>query len=96
MTIRILLLRYVQVLVVTKQLFLLPTFTDYTKVLLSAIIGNIKYGIRPIGIGGYKELIMSINGDGAYGMLKFESGVHRGKEFQKLRPVEEFTRQLQR
>ena len=31
----------------------------------------------PIGIGGYKELIMSINGDGAYGMLKFESGVHR-------------------
>ena len=31
----------------------------------------------PIGIGGYKELIMSINGDGAYGALKFESGVHR-------------------
>ena len=32
---------------------------------------------NPIGIGGYKELIMSISGDGAYGMLKFESGVHR-------------------
>ena len=31
----------------------------------------------PIGIGGYKELIMSINGEGAYGSLKFESGVHR-------------------
>ena len=31
----------------------------------------------PIGIGGYKELIMSINGEGAYGALKFESGVHR-------------------
>ena len=30
-----------------------------------------------IGIGGYKELIMSINGEGAYGALKFESGVHR-------------------
>ena len=30
-----------------------------------------------IGIGGYKELIMSINGDGAYGKLKYESGVHR-------------------
>ena len=42
MTIRILLLRYVQVLVVMKQLFLLPTFTDYTQGLLSAIIGNIK------------------------------------------------------
>ena len=32
---------------------------------------------NPIGIGGYKEIIMSISGDGAYGMLKFESGVHR-------------------
>ena len=30
-----------------------------------------------IGIGGFKELIMSINGEGAYGSLKFESGVHR-------------------
>ena len=30
-----------------------------------------------IGIGGFKELIMSINGEGAYGALKFESGVHR-------------------
>ncbi len=27
--------------------------------------------------GGYKEVISSISGDGAYGMLKFESGVHR-------------------
>jgi len=32
---------------------------------------------NPIGIGGYKELVMSISGNGAYGMLKFESGVHR-------------------
>ena len=30
-----------------------------------------------IGIGGFKELIMSINGEGAYGALKFESGGHR-------------------
>jgi len=30
-----------------------------------------------IGIGGFKELIMSVNGEGAYGALKFESGVHR-------------------
>jgi len=27
--------------------------------------------------GGYKEVISSISGDGAYGLLKFESGVHR-------------------
>ena len=37
----------------------------------------------PISIGGYKELIMSINGDGAYGALKFESGVHRVQEVPK-------------
>lgn len=28
-------------------------------------------------LGGYKEVIFSIAGDGAYGALKFESGVHR-------------------
>lgn len=27
--------------------------------------------------GGYKEIICSVSGDGAYGLLKFESGVHR-------------------
>jgi peptide chain release factor 1 len=27
--------------------------------------------------GGYKEVICSVAGDGAYGLLKFESGVHR-------------------
>ncbi len=27
--------------------------------------------------GGYKEVISSITGDGAYGLMKFESGVHR-------------------
>jgi len=29
------------------------------------------------GIGGYKEVIFSITGKGAYGLMKFESGVHR-------------------
>ena len=29
------------------------------------------------GIGGIKEAIISINGKGAFGMLKYESGVHR-------------------
>ena len=27
--------------------------------------------------GGYKQLIMKVNGDGAYGFMKFESGGHR-------------------
>ncbi len=28
-------------------------------------------------MGGYKEIIFDVKGDGAYGILKFESGVHR-------------------
>lgn len=31
----------------------------------------------PTGIGGYKEIIFSVNGQGAYSRLKFESGAHR-------------------
>lgn len=29
------------------------------------------------GLGGYKEISFSVNGDGAYSRFKFESGVHR-------------------
>ncbi|HEU5087466.1 MAG TPA: peptide chain release factor-like protein, partial [Roseiflexaceae bacterium] len=29
------------------------------------------------GIGGYKEIIFEINGDGAYSRMKYEGGVHR-------------------
>ena len=29
------------------------------------------------GIGGFKEVIVALEGKGAYGMLKYESGVHR-------------------
>ncbi|MFH1699350.1 MAG: peptide chain release factor 1 [Candidatus Zixiibacteriota bacterium] len=32
---------------------------------------------NPTGIGGLKEIIFGINGDNAYSLLKFESGVHR-------------------
>ncbi len=28
-------------------------------------------------MGGYKEVVFNVNGEGAYGILKFESGVHR-------------------
>jgi peptide chain release factor 1 len=31
----------------------------------------------PSDVGGYKEIIFEITGDGAYGWLKYESGVHR-------------------
>ena len=38
--------------------------------------------IEPVDVaegtsGGYKEIIFNVNGDDVYGMLKFESGVHR-------------------
>ncbi|MCL5406326.1 MAG: peptide chain release factor 1 [Deltaproteobacteria bacterium] len=32
---------------------------------------------NPTGIGGFKEIIASVNGKGAYSRLKFERGVHR-------------------
>ncbi len=32
---------------------------------------------NPTELGGYKEVIFSIDGDGAYSRFKFESGVHR-------------------
>jgi len=32
---------------------------------------------NPTGIGGFKEVIVSISGDTAYSRLKYESGVHR-------------------
>lgn len=31
----------------------------------------------PSEVGGYKEIIFEVKGDGAYGWLKYESGVHR-------------------
>lgn len=32
---------------------------------------------NPTGLGGYKEIIFAINGQGAYSKLKFENGAHR-------------------
>ena len=32
---------------------------------------------NPTGLGGFKEVVFMVKGDGAYSQLKFESGVHR-------------------
>jgi len=32
---------------------------------------------NPTGLGGFKEIILSVKGKGVYGMLKYEGGVHR-------------------
>lgn len=33
--------------------------------------------LSEVGVGGVKEAVMAIRGEGIYGMLKYESGVHR-------------------
>ncbi len=34
-------------------------------------------------VGGYKEIVMSVKGDGVYGVMKYESGVHRVQRIPK-------------
>jgi peptide chain release factor 1 len=34
-------------------------------------------GSSPTGVGGFKEIIFAVEGNGSYGKLKYESGVHR-------------------
>ena len=34
-------------------------------------------GSNPTGLGGFKEIIFSVEGDKVYKNLKYESGVHR-------------------
>ncbi len=38
---------------------------------------------NPTGVGGFKEIIFSVEGEGAYGNLKYESGVHRVQRIPK-------------
>ena len=58
-------------------LFAADLFRVYTRY---AERKNWKYKVMDsseTGIGGIKEAIVSINGKGAFGMMKYESGVHR-------------------
>ncbi len=43
-------------------------------------------------LGGYKEIIASITGDGVFARLKFESGVHRVQRIPRPRRAGAFTR----
>lgn len=45
---------------------------------------------NPTDIGGYKEVSFSIEGQGAYSRLKFESGVHRVQRVPETESAEEF------
>ena len=45
--------------------------------------------------GGYKEVIFSVSGSDIYSYLKYESGVHGFKEFQKQRRKAGYTHRQQ-
>ncbi len=34
-------------------------------------------GSNPTGLGGFKEIVFQLNGENVYGLMRFESGVHR-------------------
>ena len=51
--------------------------------------------ISETGVGGYKEAHANIIGIGAFGKMKFESGVHRVQEFQQLKLMGEYIPLLQ-
>ena len=46
-------------------------------------------------IGGYKEISFMIEGEGAYSRFKYESGVHRVREYPKPKVRAEFTHRQQ-
>lgn len=54
------------------SLFRMYTMYAQTKGWKTEVIGS-----NPTELGGFKEISFSIEGDGAYAKLKFESGVHR-------------------
>ncbi|MEW6007937.1 MAG: peptide chain release factor 1 [bacterium] len=58
-------------------LFVADLFRMYTKYADSASFKTELISSNPTGIGGFKEIIFSVSGDGVYEKLKFESGVHR-------------------
>ena len=60
-----------------KQIFTGDLFRMYTKFFETkgwkAEINHFTEGT----VGGYKEIVFSVTGEGVYGLLKYESGVHR-------------------
>ena len=58
-------------------LFAAELFRMYTKYAESRRWKVDMMSVNENGIGGFKEVIFMINGNGAYSRLKFESGVHR-------------------
>ncbi len=58
-------------------LFAQDLYRMYTKFADSKGFSHEVLASNSLGIGGFKEIIFSIGGRGAYGTMKYESGVHR-------------------
>ena len=58
-------------------LFAGDLFRMYTKFIEAKGWNMQVSSFTPGAVGGYKEIICSVSGDGVYGTLKYESGVHR-------------------
>lgn len=58
-------------------LFAAELYRMYVKFAESKKLSSHTISTNRTGIGGYKEVIFEITSDGAYGILKYESGVHR-------------------
>ena len=61
-----------------RLVFLHEIYTECILTMLVAKAGKTELVDAADGTsGGYKEIIFNVNGEDVYGMLKFESGVHR-------------------
>jgi peptide chain release factor 1 len=58
-------------------LFVADLFRMYSKYIQSQGWKLEMFNSNPTGIGGFKEIIFGVRGDGVYKKLKFESGTHR-------------------
>lgn len=58
-------------------LFAADLFRMYSKYVLNRGLTLEVMSSHPTGLGGFKEVIFSVKGKGAYKRLKYESGVHR-------------------
>ncbi|MCH7955651.1 MAG: PCRF domain-containing protein, partial [Candidatus Marinimicrobia bacterium] len=57
--------------------FAADLYRMYTKYLERKGLKFELLSVSPTNMGGYKEIIISVEAEGSYGDLKFESGVHR-------------------
>ena len=60
-----------------RQLYLLRICFDYIRIFRKIQLGKRTNCIERDWHRWFKEVIISLKGNGAYGMLKYESGVHR-------------------